>query len=634
MLLLFKSYISVILLIIITYFIGGFVRLAIEKEPLKLFLCNIFVNILLGGYSLITIFSIITTKGHTIFLIPLIILISISIYYIYNRNTIIIKKYRIISEQITKSSYLLLLFIIPLVFVLREWLCVYNFKDGVIIGKEDDFRTYAEYASNLLIYSCENGSGIKNIFQKCNIGLYHWADIWLGAFVIKFFDMPYQMANDLVAWPFMLTMISMGLLFLDNCNHNNIIRKLIICLLPSFCISALIWRIIYFLFNYTVPFLEFWNRSLYPKDCFAICFIILCLKLLNENKIYHSIISMLCIVPTDVSWLPASFMAAGGLLLYHYLQCKSLKSKEIILELITIISIAILSISLYYSGAENGIKIMSLSVKPEIKSLLKVSTIYILEYSIPLSILIIFLKFLSRKKILKTTYRDLSHLYLVIFLILGGGIAFNILYFRTGHFDSSQFFKLYILSNLFVWIIFISTIPLRNIVSISYYTIGIIGILLVLIHAPLSIMKYQKTLNKHNNEYLEYQNKLINLASSIEKEKGKVYIGVIFNQNNINRKIVYKYPEFISKTPLGGYIKYIDFVSLNEEVMNMEMSPINLFSAQNNISSEEAKIHFCKKYIDIIETSGKVDIPEYLCDQIKFVADDKINNKSLFIVIK
>jgi hypothetical protein len=534
-----------------------------------------------------------------------------------------------INENINYKIALFLIFV-EFLFIMQSFMLVYNFKDGLIICLRGDNRAYAELASNLYIYSSENMRGIKEwISNSDKLSAYHWGDIWLITIIIHLFKLPCQIAGDVVVWPLLVNMLIWGLLFFDK-KEKTILRIMIIAFLPFFSISIIIPHFVSIINdNFILPYQYFWNRGLVTKDCIPLCLIILTIYMLEQHRIYESIFLMLCIIPFDISWMPSVFTSSGLLVCYSIIS-KEFTIKEIIIEIMSILISVSYILKIYFMDADGTIANLSnLSSKPSIIMYISNTSIYIMEYLLLFIFYVGLILYLKRKKYIYSTMKiNSKQVLMILSLLFGGYIVYSIMYFKTGHYDSSQFFKIYILFNLIVWISLFSVIFYnKNLKKRFELFTSIILITFCLFHFS-NLLRGQKVFIKHNDNFISYHKKLINKAIEIEQKNKQIVIGVLFSEEIINNNnMALFFPEFSLATPLGGYLHYMDYIPINESYIKKSNSPVSLLSQNLNLNDDCSLKIFSEKYLDLIEVIGNKNLP----DSINSIVTPYIKNSELKI---
>lgn len=165
-------------------------KISYSNEPSHL---SIFSNIIIGIITVITVYSILITKGHTVSWIYVLLLIFYSFYA---------KKIKPNSslEQAAKLNYLQLA--VALLFVCALLFAVYlsSVFDGRLKIYTDTFCDYQFYAKTCFFLNkgFESVSQCDNLFLGSTIMPYHYFELWISALIINVLPVSSQIAVSIV----------------------------------------------------------------------------------------------------------------------------------------------------------------------------------------------------------------------------------------------------------------------------------------------------------------------------------------------------------------------------------------------------------------------------------------------------
>ena len=379
---------------------------------------NVFNNVLLFTLSLVTITAIVCTKGKSIYVLVLPLLV---IYFIYNK-----KKVRVTEINVKKNPGILFwlnIILITLITVLLSFFVVLKFS------MRNDVSHYVKISQFLI------NEGIENPFHYYNNdnsifkgnAPYHYFEMWFGGLCFK-------ISNFLGIKSLSNYIIYIYFVF-------NLFRVLAVIgifgLITKFVKFGFILYLIVFLFL-IIDISAFcnWGNDAYvaesnfferPNFIFYYTFLVpIFHSVLNTNKeslIFWS--SVFCI--STVTVIPALASTIYIVILYYYIKEKSGTKKNIIL--IGLFSLLLLLYGLFYSlfGASKDASLVeSMSLDQLIYKTLSIWKACLFMFSmlffkiiiiIALSILVI------KKQICDNNYKPFKKLYLFICLICLFGIG-------------------------------------------------------------------------------------------------------------------------------------------------------------------------------------------------------------------
>jgi hypothetical protein len=415
-------------LIIIVGF-SQFIKIESIEEPIL----NFFVRQLSILTLTISLFAAIVTKGKTIFLLFLMLLI-----YLFIKKKIIFQ----LPKQLTKKTLKAILLIIPVIII--QFLLQYDLSKCTPFLPSADILEYASFASSMSQFGNENKyEALSHLYPQLfsGIGPYHYYEIWFSSLLGSITGKSYAFLLQLVVYPYLIWLFILGILsVIENYISRITIKEYCLCFLLLF-IGPVYLSIYQSIFNdgdffsstvFTVPgFVKqtlaysYYGQKHLPVYIFGILSFLFLLKRNYTASILIGLTTSVCSFGT----FPGVFGAFGLLFLFK----KELQTKFNFIIYIMIGLVSVLIMSSFKMGINPEISqktfyfhdfLKYLNLKGEIIRILTKAVVPFLWLSI-LYFPFIIIFYFKRKLIFSSN--EFKWLYLLIsFLFIAGTIFISL----------------------------------------------------------------------------------------------------------------------------------------------------------------------------------------------------------------
>lgn len=521
---------------------------------------------------------------------------------------------------------------------LSKYLVFYNYEYGIENIPAGDHLTYMNIAENFYLKGNENPYTAKNILFDLNFNIpYRYHEAWIASIFLKCTSLKTVRIFELIIWPLNYFLVSYTI-------YHTIVSKY---LKTNFILQILIsFLFIFFTINFT---LDYSSQSFYfgvngfPKLCINFVFLSLFIHFYLKGKYVLSSLSLVALLfVSAVSLYLIPFLIL--ILIYNYHKIDIAAKYFIILMIVLFLSFYTYNFYLETLFFEK--QKMSMDIGLYFRRYFGIRY-FIIPY-IYYFVIIGLLLYLLSKKFQKSIIKPI--IYIVLFSIISGNIAYSILNF-TFH-DSIQFFSniVNVILILIIFLLLIKLIESKKSSKIFFTTFFI----LYLGYCLCFTYSIEKFINS-NGEITRYSSNFIKKSNSILKDSIKNRIGVFIPKDSIGG-----YSEIYDYRQNRGFLSIIDrnFELINisannwddnsfEKIIkkhktykymyfnNFSKSTINIFRYRFHLKDDDFLAEKFIKYYKIeyvVTQLSKNELPWFISKRIKRIVFDPKSKVNLIII--
>jgi len=472
-----QFFLALLLLYSVAYSLGLLLLYPFRKQltNLSVYVKLFYVN-LVGTVSLITAFSIVISRFKTVHVLLLAIALLVVFKYRKNINSkFTFGEFASYFKQNFKYFLLsiVLLFMFQLIMLLK-----FDYFNSSVITIYDDYSSYAAIAKKMLLNNAESAYYLlPNSAINAPYTLYHYADVWLTAFVLL---LPTNINGHgvyaFVIIPFLLTIFFVGCLSLIDIStpQNKLSKTIFIASLFSFLVIGFIYLQV-------------------PKSLLSFSMLIACFHLHNNKNLtllLSAAIFVAIINPLYLVLVPLYFLYVFW---YYYLNNLSKKKQGVWCLILAFAACCVAIIIFKQTNTLNadGLKQIVIEIK-------KFRYDFLYSNILKLGIILLLLK-AFKYNVAFNTAEKVMIIFCVIFLVEGKIIGI------TNVLNSNESFQFKILTDLFFYFFIISLLfrklPMAHFQN-KYYAIGLNIVLLFFIFGnTVCALNFGKSSRNYGNKY-------------------------------------------------------------------------------------------------------------------------------------
>jgi len=642
-----KYYLLILGSLIFFYAIGKIISsLFLSSSNESNYYYRAFVSLIIGLFSVITVFAILKTRFNTVFLGLIFIFF---IYFFKSKHTNYNKESFRTSLFSNLVKDLILICILSLVFYIIFGALFFDTPYNRMA--HGDYYYYTRLIYKMAEYGYENtilGLDPFYIHNKIGASPYHYPELWLSVIYFQIFNILPLISILIITQVIIATVLCIGIIALAQEFSNSIIIK-IFGFLSLFFSGLLFFEPI----PQTSSFIDFGN--IYnPKFSIIALFLIWYLILFIRKSDYFYF-PLLILPVINIATAPSILTALS---LYFLIKAiTSRKIKIFIAKFLPILTVTIF-LSVFYllqpkipSSNLGIIDIMDVNkhdpfqiLKTFAGGILIFLSIYI-WFFLPFLAYIVYVKFYI-KEAFESKFKDIFLFWGILFFT--GLIIWNL---TNPMHDSLQFHLLpvYMLTNLMIFISFIIVYnKINDFKHVIKYIFFIFWIVMITINflqfSNKAFFRYKKITNYYSLEYLEK-------ISMLVPKSYKSAIGVLSSPIEI-RTSFNAQMNWITMPPLDNLIPNVvmvnltadEYVILSDDLKILKRankfinsSPFNKFSFQNDpqnvLNKDSLRLEFIKKNnIKYLIVKDQREISSILMEITKLIVFDPVS-KEKFLVL-
>jgi len=317
-----RSFLVVLLMLTILYLIGGMVRKVLFKTC-YVSAYDIFINLIIGIIVLIFLYSVIITRGVTMSWFYL--LLFFMYFTVKKKNDGCINE-NIDNNEPARNQYKYIILTITWAGLIYSYLFINNCEiNGAFFRPiEIDNYHYATIARYLNDgYESMNVQAL--ITGNIATNPYHYGEIWITAFIMRFFDLNPLFTYSVVTHSIVLVIILFGFLSIWEAKN----KKTHIAYLIGFVFLLFVTDFAYIYKKFiTSEYLYGENRAYVLnmlKQSFLALFILVCIIMATKKKKCELFFSLLLIMPIFFFSTPAICSIIGGYFIMSYIKNKKIE---------------------------------------------------------------------------------------------------------------------------------------------------------------------------------------------------------------------------------------------------------------------------------------------------------------------
>ncbi|RHJ94171.1 hypothetical protein [Parabacteroides bouchesdurhonensis] len=606
-----------IIILFLLYGIGWGIKYFIFKQKDRLSAYSILISSVLGLAVLVTIYSIVMTRGITA---NWMMLVLFAMYCIFR------KKQYFSSRKIHPFSSSILFYVSIILFVngilyIFFLYRVIDFEKGMFSSVFADFDFYAKCSQYL-------NKGYENILLEYNFSKYiaplpyHYFELWVNAFMYKFGGL-----NAAVCYMISLPMVFISLIFYGLLavieTRSKISLYYLLVAFSLLCISDVL-----FCLTDLFPFIKGTSYRLsFPKLLPVVLFlevVYVCLLYKHKIKAYYFLLSIpiMNIIPLIGVWGCVGFL----LLITIY------KAKRInwlyVLPYILLIVLYLVYVMQASSRATHWSEPFSWNL---LRLYLTQPLLYILLY-----IQVLFPIVLINKRIGCFFYKKYIYIYLLLcFLVITASILL-----RPYNYDATQFVSGTV--HIFVYVFVTCTFMYALVWTKLLLKKRILLIFILLFNCWCSFIGYKSDIQQYTTKNLDYESEILSKLPICEEYKIGFYIGENVRLGDGGNYVSGVVDAITIPDVLDYYHNNVIHYSINkgkeEAKWSTDHTPFRDYYAKcksqsSDISDDEIRINFIKdnniEYIRIYKSA----IPtEWFLSHLTLLAEDEINGERFYKV--
>lgn len=567
---------------------------------------GLFSSIYLGVLLLITTGSLFYTKGKTILIAGLPILLLL---YFKKKNY----KYSLFKYKL--ETFVSLFFTYCIIFYVYGFYFIPN-TINISPFAFMDMQFYGDVAYSLINTGQENASRSLSIFMPDITGCspYHYFDIWCAALIGKLFHQPYALGYMIFFTPIAAFVVFCGVAeYVFNNTQNHLLSYLgglLLCFMPLIALT---------LFDAFPLLLAYKNGSVSTyfkaKNMFLTATIVYFITSIAQDKSYNISLLILLLIPViDVSYTPIVYIAVGLLLLTKYHQARwKIKNDDLLLLGVMFYQIAF--IVFLYIGNKQNLALYGANIRMfEFKGTASLTTIPKAAIGIGLAGLFYYLPvIISLTAIMKYKKIKIAGQNEILVLGVTSIIISAIMYPFIN--DAYQFLNIFVvitvLYSLMVLIIFVDTLKSNNRI---FYLVSILFLSIFTMHSGINRWKgsragayFLKNKNYYSDSYLiDLKNKISNIRSKrgiclFNYSSASFEQNIIYTFNTLGHHVK-SFDNAVHVSSLSSYFQYTTiYNNKNREKYNLMCDPFCQFVLKKRqektfTTTEKAMAEYVRKY--------------------------------------
>lgn len=482
-----KSLIIILLFLTLISFVGGTIIRLCRITPMKDDFSNVFVNMLLGLVTLVSIYSIFVTKGNTISLGIVAILIMCLIGVFVHTHTV--------TSFVEIFSKIFNIKIVVSVLILT--LALFIFHAFFFFNSPYNNEVHFDYFCYSALGDCMVNRGVESLNCEndllCEVDLsptpYHYFDIWLAMFIAAVANVTSAEAMFVEAYVIMAVLCALGFIAIVRCYSQNLFVQIIafssILLGGIVCADTSIGSNILNFTQRTHIIVPLCNTKTIAIALFMTASI---LAFICNKMLFYYIamaVPLICITVT-----PAVYSGLGCMMLYDLFWNDKEHRKQIVNAFATLFAMALFILGFYFLQGDGAYAMDDFSLRIVIenittgfadmcKSVVKFPIFFMLYHLVFL--LIIF--YLYRKELdFLFEFQKLKSLF--IFVVVMETVAFTVSLCYKGNWDCFQFIDMPTLFLVPVYVLlfalpfrYIGNIALKIVVGVMYVLLLVVSIM-------------------------------------------------------------------------------------------------------------------------------------------------------------
>jgi hypothetical protein len=310
----FLFFIILLATITISYVVGN-----LSLYILKINIINSYVSVftkLIIGTTLLTITTAIYyTKGLTIFIlfIPIIIIFSL-LYYNYNYNN---NKHPLFFNKIEVKPLFITLIVSFIVFSWRFGQ-LYNPYSEVLLSPHSDWVFYANCTDFMMYFGKENSS--LDYIHGPNLGNspYHYFNLWLTAFIIHLFSSNTLQSMVLITYTLGIVLFFLGTIMFLSLFKKTDISDVILCFLLTY-ITGIGFELLTQIKIFNFLFVYVQNLYTYPKFIPVYLFSIIAFYFFYKKQFFEAVLILICVTIVSIGTIVSLFPAIVIWQIFNYI---------------------------------------------------------------------------------------------------------------------------------------------------------------------------------------------------------------------------------------------------------------------------------------------------------------------------